>query len=819
MKKEILFVLAGGALATTAAASISLPALVKAETRNYLSRTFTTDGIADAYSSTNITVADSAEFVGIRPSDGAQNAYLTYELSTLTEGNVFTALNFSLSGGRFAYFYEVAPGAGESFDIYVGTDTTLGSPVYHLEGTDSPVSEITADLSTAVSALNASTFYITFGFTPKAPGLGFDTSWIGLNNLSITGDEGEGGEVDPAVHTYRYTDDFASGTDWHGKTTAQVTGLGGDGNTTHGAIVGTWGATLSVEAGASATVVYHFSSDTEALTEFTFNFRACFNNMGNETMHWGDCIRVLCSLDGMNWTTLKEYRHAAEYGVETVNNSNYNGSVSLGGLKNREGYVGMQLVHDQALTNIELGSWGMKLFQTSIELKTHDALTVKYNLDGGSLPNGTLDTFYSTDSTYTLPTPSKEGYDFNGWENALGEVVTTFDPSSGESLEVTAKWTLQSTSHSITYVDEVGADNPNPGTYSTDGGVVTLSDLEATGYTFLGWYTEDGVKVTAIDPATSDTDITLYARWEEKTYTITYEISEHAHLSVDGASTLPSEVKFTERFEYALTIDEGYGLAKIVIDGAVVNPDDDIVIVGSGDKAHTLAVETYELGHVSTTVNQDFASLSSFDNTWAAEPFEFANLVLIHDGNDGAGLCKKAAGDAYLTYKFVAGENKTFDKVKIGGLARIFDFNGNPANFTVLVSTDNSDWTPFKEYSPLNLQDGGEKVSLGYQAAIEETEVLYVKIVWNCESAGLDWVVLKNLTLEIGEKDKTPDVPPTSSDIPTSSEVPTSSETPVSSETSQGGRGGCGGSIIATSAVAGITLIGALAIALIKRKK
>ena len=70
-----------------------------------------------------------------------------------------------------------------------------------------------------------------------------------------------------------------------------------------------------------------------------------------------------------------------------------------------------------------------------------------------------------------------------------------------------------------------------------------------------------------------------------------------------------------------------------------------------------------------------------------------------------------------MTYKFVAGENKTFDKVKIGGLARIFDFNGNPANFTVLVSTDNSDWTPFKEYSPLNLQDGGEKVSLGYQGA------------------------------------------------------------------------------------------------------
>lgn len=82
--------------------------------------------------------------------------------------------------------------------------------------------------------------------------------------------------------------------------------------------------------------------------------------------------------------------------------------------------------------------------------------------------------------------------------------------------------------HTITYdygVADMRSDtiiNSNQSSYTT-GDDITLSSPSCPGFEFIGWYAEPDYKteVTKID-ASSDSDITLYAKWYEMTYNISY---------------------------------------------------------------------------------------------------------------------------------------------------------------------------------------------------------------------------------------------------------------------------------------------------------
>ena len=61
--------------------------------------------------------------------------------------------------------------------------------------------------------------------------------------------------------------------------------------------------------------------------------------------------------------------------------------------------------------------------------------------------------------------------------------------------------------------------NPNPSYYDKDEGLV-LADAEASGYTFMGWYDEQGKKVSKIEKGKSGV-VYLKAKWEVNYYTLT----------------------------------------------------------------------------------------------------------------------------------------------------------------------------------------------------------------------------------------------------------------------------------------------------------
>ncbi|MBQ7246756.1 MAG: InlB B-repeat-containing protein [Lachnospiraceae bacterium] len=71
------------------------------------------------------------------------------------------------------------------------------------------------------------------------------------------------------------------------------------------------------------------------------------------------------------------------------------------------------------------------------------------------------------------------------------------------------------------YLRTIEIDNPNPVAYTSQQSVI-LKDLSVEGFSFLGWYNSDGVKVTEISKGSSG-NVILYAKWNVKQYTITFD--------------------------------------------------------------------------------------------------------------------------------------------------------------------------------------------------------------------------------------------------------------------------------------------------------
>ena len=153
-------------------------------------------------------------------------------------------------------------------------------------------------------------------------------------------------------------------------------------------------------------------------------------------------------------------------------------------------------------------------------------VTVSYDANGGSVSPSSHTKYYG-DSYGTLPTPTREGYTFSGWYSTSSSVqITSQTPVSFDrDHTLTAKWTAgQYTVNFVTNCDQQVAPMAVDynGTYS---GLVSLSNSAKPGYTFTGWYTAQngGTRVTASSTVKTAGNHSLYARWEAKTLSVTFD--------------------------------------------------------------------------------------------------------------------------------------------------------------------------------------------------------------------------------------------------------------------------------------------------------
>lgn len=145
----------------------------------------------------------------------------------------------------------------------------------------------------------------------------------------------------------------------------------------------------------------------------------------------------------------------------------------------------------------------------------------------------------SSGSTYTIPyTPKLDGYTFEKWEVTSGTATVNGNEVSNiaGNITLTAQWTKDGTtpvgSHSVKFVRRNTTDGsalnwPSDLTGAKDSTVTIPWNIpQAEGYTFLGWSTDQNATTANYHPndtvTITDTDISLYAVWQAKNYTITY---------------------------------------------------------------------------------------------------------------------------------------------------------------------------------------------------------------------------------------------------------------------------------------------------------
>ena len=142
--------------------------------------------------------------------------------------------------------------------------------------------------------------------------------------------------------------------------------------------------------------------------------------------------------------------------------------------------------------------------------------TVQFNPNGGTV--STKSKNVTIGKTYgTLPTPTRTGYDFDGWyTQKTGGTKVTANTSVGTNPPNTlyAHWIAKK--YTVTLDANGGTVSMASRTATYGSKYPALPDATRTGgYTFDGWYTQitDGTKVDDNTTVTTAADHTLYAHW------------------------------------------------------------------------------------------------------------------------------------------------------------------------------------------------------------------------------------------------------------------------------------------------------------------
>nr|WP_148275326.1 InlB B-repeat-containing protein [Desulfosporosinus meridiei] len=182
--------------------------------------------------------------------------------------------------------------------------------------------------------------------------------------------------------------------------------------------------------------------------------------------------------------------------------------------------------------------------------KLAPAYTVTFDSNGGS-PVAAISNV-TANATVTLPAaPTKEGYTFAGWytdNGVFAQAFTAATPVTG-NLTVYAKWTAASATHTVTF-DSNGGSPVVAISNVTANATVTLPVAPTKeGYTFAGWYTDNGVFAQAFTASTPVTgSITVYAKWTaaSATHTVTFNsnggspVAAISNVTANATVTLPA---------------------------------------------------------------------------------------------------------------------------------------------------------------------------------------------------------------------------------------------------------------------------------------
>lgn len=178
-------------------------------------------------------------------------------------------------------------------------------------------------------------------------------------------------------------------------------------------------------------------------------------------------------------------------------------------------------------SNITLyAKWEKKTYTVKYNQNTTDTVT--------NVPSNQTKT-YGVNLTLSSNTPTRTGYNFNGWNTQKDGSGTNYSKgasyTANASVTLYAKWTAKT--YIVTYNQNATATVTNmpdeqTKTYGKD---LTLNSKKPTrtGYTFNGWNTNAGGTGTSYSAGAKYTDnaaATLYAQWTPITYYVQYKAND-----------------------------------------------------------------------------------------------------------------------------------------------------------------------------------------------------------------------------------------------------------------------------------------------------
>lgn len=195
----------------------------------------------------------------------------------------------------------------------------------------------------------------------------------------------------------------------------------------------------------------------------------------------------------------------------------------------------------EPVTQIRCEGESIKLFA-----KWSDAVyTVRYELNGGVLHGEETPECVTADGLYTLRDPVRKGYVFLGWYDQPygGEKYESVGGDSAKNVTLYALWQKCDDLFTVYYdLNEGEPEAENPVSVGA-GEVHKLNGASKTGYTFLGWNTqEDGSGEYVEYLYGVDDTLYLYAVFEPKAYVIRY-IYEGGY---EGEETNPNTIVYGE---------------------------------------------------------------------------------------------------------------------------------------------------------------------------------------------------------------------------------------------------------------------------------
>ena len=160
---------------------------------------------------------------------------------------------------------------------------------------------------------------------------------------------------------------------------------------------------------------------------------------------------------------------------------------------------------------------------------TAPTYAVTLNTNGGTINSGNV-TGYTYGVGATLPAADDmtyTGHTFKGWydnESLTGSPVTAIGSTETGNKEYWAKWEANTYTVTLnTNGGTINSGNVTGYTYGVGATLPTADDMTYTGYTFKGWYDNEGLTgfpVTAIsDTETGNKE--YWAKWEANAYTVT----------------------------------------------------------------------------------------------------------------------------------------------------------------------------------------------------------------------------------------------------------------------------------------------------------